>query len=940
MNAGQSPYREISRDSPDAPPDQTVSHSVTADSIDELLSRASAAPAALLLSGEPGIGKTTMWLAGISQARDCGFEVLSARTAVGECSLAHAALADLLSRVDSNIWSDLPLPQQRALDLILLQDNSCDTPPELRTAATAVLTVVQRLAETSPVLVAVDDLQWLDPASATVFSFVTRRLCGPVGVLATVRTKTPSSGVAAEMELCGVPDAHRTILQPMTLGSLHAMLSKRLGRYLPRPALVRIHDISGGNPFYALELAHAMDGATASDPSFLPGRLTDVVRSRIGSLAPDVQQALLAAAALSAPTVGLVAHGLDAATADVLGLLESAEDAGIVSIDGNRLRFTHPLVARGIYCGASPALRRQVHRSLADGIDDPELRARHLALGSVTADPRVVRLLDSAAASARRRGAQAMAAELLDLAVGLGGDAPRRRIRSAESHFAAGDVHGARAALEQSIAGLRAGARGDALRALGRVHLFDDSLFVAAELFDQGLAEPADHSPSRVQTLVAQAFTQLNTGNEHAASSNTEQAVTEASELGDGALLSQALGMRLVLAMLRGDGFDEASMQRALRLDEPGADTPMPFRATTNTALVAAWSGQLDRARFELGGLGRRCRERGEEHEQLYVGFHSSLVEVWRGDFCAASELVREVTERAQQLGGDVPSAMAAAVQAALDAYAGRVQDARLNGRAALELSRRCGSDSLSRSAIATLAFLESSLGNHAAVAALVEPLLQADDERPRATEIATAAYLPDAAEALINLGRFDEAEVLIGRLERNGRRLERPWMLAVGGRCRAKLSAAFGEVDPAIRAAEQAMTHHDQLPMPFERARTQLLLGQLQRRQRRKEPSVATLTAALDCFEALHTPLWADRARAELARANPGASTGTALTPSERAVAELAGAGMNNRDVAASLYISPKTVEASLTRVYRKLNIRSRAELGRYMCQLDQAAS
>jgi DNA-binding CsgD family transcriptional regulator len=164
--------------------------------------------------------------------------------------------------------------------------------------------------------------------------------------------------------------------------------------------------------------------------------------------------------------------------------------------------------------------------------------------------------------------------------------------------------------------------------------------------------------------------------------------------------------------------------------------------------------------------------------------------------------------------------------------------------------------------------------------------------------------------------------------------------MLAVGGRCRAMLSAALGDADAATESAERAMAQHDRLPMPFERARTQLLLGQLHRRQRRKDGAATALAAALDCFEALNTPLWAERARAELARVTPSARNGAVLTPSERAVAELAGTGMNNRDVAASLYISPKTVEATLTRVYRKLNIRSRAELGRYTAQFDREAS
>src|SRR5206468_6046335 len=156
-------------------------------------------------------------------------------------------------------------------------------------------------------------------------------------------------------------------------------------------------------------------------------------------------------------------------------------------------------------------------------------------------------------------------------------------------------------------------------------------------------------------------------------------------------------------------------------------------------------------------------------------------------------------------------------------------------------------------------------------------------------------AYIPDAVEAMISLGRSGEAEPLIERLERNGRTLDRPWMLAVGARCRSMWLAAQGDVEAATGKAQEAMVEHDRLPMPFERARTQLLLGQLQRRQRQKEHARVTLREALQTFKAIGTPLWADRARAELTRAEVVPTHDLALTPSERRVAELAASGMTN---------------------------------------------
>ena len=194
---------------------------------------------------------------------------------------------------------------------------------------------------------------------------------------------------------------------------------------------------------------------------------------------------------------------------------------------------------------------------------------------------------------------------------------------------------------------------------------------------------------------------------------------------------------------------------------------------------------------------------------------------------------------------------------------------------------------------------------------------------------------LPDAVEALIALARLDEAEPPIEALERNGAKLDRPWMLAMGGRCRAMLLAARGELGEALEAVQRAMVEHGRLPMPFEQARTQLLMGELQRRLRRKDAAAASLRDALATFEQLGTPLWAARARAELLRASgrPGGPE-VELSASERRVAELAASGMTNRDVAAALFISVKTVEINLTRAYRKLGIRSRTQLGQRLRQ------
>ncbi|MDT5323168.1 MAG: hypothetical protein QOF25_320, partial [Mycobacterium sp.] len=617
----------------------------------------------------------------------------------------------------------------------------------------------------------------------------------------------------------------------------------------------------------------------------------------------------------------------------VVELLEDAESQGIVGIDGHRLRFAHPLLARGVYTGAAPGRRRRMHRHLAGIVEEPELQARHLALAATSGDQQTIDALDAAAEMARIRGAPAAAAELLDLARGLGGDTPERRIRRARHHFDAGNTGRARDLLEETIDQLAPGAlRAEALSLLGFVQLFDDSFVDAAGVLKRALDEAGDNLALRTRLLITLSYARYNAGQFSAAARSIDDAVTHAERLGQPHPWSQALSMRVTLRFLRGDGLDESSLARAVELEDHHADIPMAFRPIMQNAMMLAWTGRLDEAHHELASIRRRCIERGEENELMFVAVHSVLLEIWRGNFTDATLIGEDTMERALQLGGDVPLFVAMTIRAALATFAGRESEARRDTSEALAASQRCGANLLVVWTLTTLGFLEVSLGNYDSALIAVGPLLSHLDAAPNATEIPAASFVPDAVEALIQLGRLADAEPVIDTLERNGARLDRAWMLAVGARCRAMLLAAQGDVDAAMQTAQRAMTEHDRLPMPFERARTQLLVGQLQRRLRQRDAAAATLREVLETFESLGTPLWAERARAELGRINVGVSRTTGLTPSERRVAELAASGMTNRDVAAELFISPKTVEANLSRIYRKLGIHSRAELGRQM--------
>ena len=673
----------------------------------------------------------------------------------------------------------------------------------------------------------------------------------------------------------------------------------------------------------------------------LPNTLAGLVRAHIGSLDADVRDALLAAACLADPTISLVSEAIDTGADRLVDILAAAEEEAIIEIEGDRLRFTHPLLAAGVYTDAAPGQRRKMHRRLGQIVNQPELRARHLALSATSLDALSLEALDTAAESARSRGAPAAAAELLDLALRLGGDTPRRRMRSAAYHFDAGDSRRATTLLRETTEQLAPGLlRAEALSQLAVMRLFDNSSPEAADLLQKALAETEDNLTLRVQALVPLSYALGETGNLGAAVDAVEDAVVHAEQLGQPDLLSQALGVRVMLRFVGGDAIDEPSMRRALELEVRHTSIPMPFRPSFHNAVLLAWTGQLERAHQEMLSIRRHCLEHGDESNLIYATFHTVLIEIWRGDLAAAMLLAEDAMERAMQLGGDVSLFMALTIRAAAAAYGGHEDDARRDLAEAVAASQRSGSYRLAEWPITILGFLELSLGNYRETLTTLEPLLSHLshlDAVPPTTEIITASFLPDAVEALIQVGRISDAEPLIDTLQRNGRRLDRAWTLAVGARCRAMLLAAQGDLDGAVDNLEQAMVEHDRLPMPFERARTQFLLGQIQRRQRRKDAATVTLREALSTVEDIGIPLWAARIRAELARcAVVPRGTGD-LTPAERRVAELAASGLTNRDVAAALFISPKTVEANLSRIYRKLGIHTRAELGRQMGQPDR---
>lgn len=898
----------------------------------EFLETSRQQPAGLLVEGEPGIGKTTLWTSVVDRASRSGFLVMTAQTGQAESVLANAAIADLFSAVEPGVLAALPDVQRLAADRVLLRDDTAGRPTDERVTAAALLTAVHVMSARAPVLIAIDDVQWLDLSSRAVLAFAARRLKGPVGVLVTERSGPGVAESAASWLQVGTAGAlTRTRVAPMSLGALHAMLSARLGRTFSRPAIARIAEISGGSPLYALELARVVDSGPQS-VNRLPATLSDLVRVRVDGLDDEVREVLVVAASVSAPTVDLLARALESSVERVTALLEAAEVDEIVAIEGNRVRFTHPLLASGIYDCADPASRRKIHRRVAGITEQPELKARHLALAATVADEATLQALDAAADAARARGAPAAAAELVEMAIALGGDKVLRRLRAAEHHFRAGDVGKAAALIEPVLDGMRPGIlRALALNLLSGVRILEDDYLGAVELLQRARGDGAGNDAVLVSTLLSLAFAMGMLGTFAEQVDTARQAVDIAERLGIPALKSQSLAMWVHVTTQYGLGVDEEALARAVESEDVDADIPIPFRASATRGLMLAITGELTAADEQLSKVAERCWERGAENDLMAVLGYQTMVAIWRGRYDVADRLAADLLQRAEQLGGSM--VIAYSICAAAVAYRGREAEARRLAQAALEQGSR-GTPPLTVWASATLAFLEVSSCQYEQAVAAAEPLL-AVYRQLSGTEILSGWALPDAVEALIALARLDEAEPPIEALERNGAKLDRPWMLAMGGRCRAMLLAARGELGEALEAVQRAMVEHGRLPMPFEQARTQLLMGELQRRLRRKDAAAASLRDALATFEQLGTPLWAARARAELLRASgrPGGPE-VELSASERRVAELAASGMTNRDVAAALFISVKTVEINLTRAYRKLGIRSRTQLGQRLRQ------
>jgi DNA-binding NarL/FixJ family response regulator len=875
-------------------------------------------PAGLVLEGEAGIGKTTVWRAAVEAAHHRGYGVFLARPSESESSLSFLGLGDLLEGVPEDAFESLPQPQRAALESALLR-SSTDAGEDRVALARGALNVFRKLVDERPIVVAIDDIQWLDAPSGDALRFVLRRLTGePIGLLASVR----GEGAPAPLEIDRAIRPGRllrAVLRPLLLTDLVNVIRAHRDVPFTHPTWRAIHRTSGGNPFFAIQLADAVaarGGITPGEDFALPETLTAAVRERLAPLSASARHALLEVSMLAQPTLGLV---------EAQSAVAEALEAHVLELDGDRLRFTHPLLASAVQADASPAERRETHRWLSTIVDDPEERALHLARGSEEPDEKVAATLEQAAESARWRGLQETAAELAQHAERLTPadrveDAARRATAAARSWNAAGDAVRAREMLRRVVqTAPRGETRARALSMLG--FIFDD-----VQSLERGREEAQD--PELLSVIYADLSTaELRRGNWERAASHARAAVELAERSNDPGALAKALAM---LALV--EAHDSAD--RALALLDRGAELerslPEPLPVSNSPTTLRG---------FALLGLDRFDEARVALEESYQLGL--AVGHVWRaitlvylaelecraGNWELAHAHALEADELGRQWSLPIAEAWTRYGRAFVEAHLGDLEAARAAGARSAELARETGHTFTLARVESAVGFLELSLGDFEAALDHLGPLVGLPGFTPlRGSPGFRAAA--DAVEALLGLGRVDLAEGLAEKVERRASARGLPSRLAGAARCRALLLVERGDPDGARAAIEAAHAAHATLDEPFELGRTLLAQGVIERRAKRKAEAREPLERARVIFERLGARLWVDKARLELERTGVRRTSGDELSPTERQVAELAAGGATNKEIAGALFMSVKTVEANLSRVYRKLEVRSRTEL------------
>jgi DNA-binding CsgD family transcriptional regulator/DNA polymerase III delta prime subunit len=865
---------------------------------------------ALVLTGPPGIGKTTLWEAAVALARAADWNVLLTRASSAETNLSFAGLADLLDGVGSELLEILPTPQRHALEVALTRAEPTGAPPEQLAIAAGTLGLLRLPELGEQLLIAVDDAQWLDPASAAALAFAARRVVGQrVRLLLAVRAGESS---AVEREV-----ASRR-LELSAIGPLEArrLISQTFGLSVPRPLITRIVEAAHGNPLMVLELGRLLvERGTLEFGAELP--VPDLARelfgARVRALPPNVSRALLA--------VSLSAHlspGEVAAMAGATAVSDAAAH-GVLAPDGQRVRATHPLLAAAALEHAWPVEREAVHLELSTALADPVQAARHLALATAVPDTKRSLEVSRAAAIARRRGAARDAVDLAEHALRLTPETDPERVERiltlGEYLLGGGDFDRMESLLSPELERLPAGAP------RARAHML--------------LAPPA-RSPEHTTHL--------------------EQAVLHAQ--GDPEVLAVALSMKSVLyAVMRierlGDALTWAEESLAVaRSGAPGSEAraadalawARAMRGLPSEDLAAAitgegeslyeqsadriaavrhgFRGEVEQGREIIERLMAIADERGEALSSEIMLLHLSEFAIRAGD-CNRARQVLETWETWAALDRVAPPRFRC--QALVAALSGDERRAIDMAESSIELT----DDAWDRLECERALALAALVGSRPQEAAERFALVWGHMERNGVDELGTFPLAGDLVQTLCELGRADEARAVAVRLRTLAEAQDHPWGLATATRSDALIALLEVWDQDAASALHEAATAYERLGLGFDRARTLLGLGRAQRRHRKWGAARESLEGAAGAFSELGSPGWADLARSELERVGARRPAGDGkLTSAEARVVGLAAEGMSNKEIALALVVTVHTVEVHLSRAYAKLGVKSRSQL------------
>jgi ATP/maltotriose-dependent transcriptional regulator MalT len=874
-----------------------------------------------VLRGEAGVGKTTM-LNELSE-RAARFMVLRAPGLEAEADLPFAGLASLLRPI-LRFLGAIPAPQATALEGALGLGPPGASDPFTISAGT--LSLLAAAAEDAPVLAVVDDVQWIDASSTQALVFAGRRLVAEGVVLV----------FAAREDVPAVLDNARfseTYLGGLDHEAARELLS-RIATDLSDEVAEQIIQTSGGNPLALIEIPRLLDTAQRigseplPDPLPVGNALEATYRARGGELSEDGRRALLVAAADGTGALAVVTAALRA-LGSTSAALEEAEATGLIAVNGE-VRFRHPLIRSALYHAATASERRAAHRAIAASIhDDPMRRAAHLARGAAAPDEEIATAIETAAKEARRRHAPSAAARAWEQSARLTLDPPgriRRLVAAAEAYQLSGQLDRATAILDEAAKGTTDSSLLGEIGVLrGRGEVFRGAPHQAHALLVEQARKVVGEEPGHAAALFTEAaMAGMVAGEAKLAVEAARRAFEIARETGGPEAVAATLTYANALVIVGGSAEASTYLERVAPLEsiDPMAGPPvLQLEVGISSTLC-----QFDEAR----ALGERLVAAGREASApgLLPFPLSALADIdYRtGRWTIARAEAQESYVLASETGQSVVS-YARIMLARVEAAMGLDEDCQAHVGEALAIAERLGADAITFYADAVLGLLELGLGRFEQAVLYSERATTASRERG-VGEPALLMSAPDLVEAYERLGQREEAQAALEALEEEVQASGGVWGRAAAARVRGLLAPD----DEFELPFEEALVLYRNVALPFDEARTELCLGERRRRAGRRADARTPLRKAFSTFDRLGAKPWAERARMELRasgetlRAAPEAAE--KLTPQELQVAVVVSRGATNREAAAELFLSPKTIDFHLSRIYRKLGIRSRTQL------------